>query len=76
MYYEALDLPLDGKAFVQRLKEQVRQALQTFNDTLPDNDAVEILSKGGGWIKVRPYEAQEEPANLRFSKVISANVGG
>jgi TnpA family transposase len=68
LYYEALDLPLDGQEFVQRFKEQMRQALQTFNEALPDNDAVEILSKGGGWIKVRPYEAQEEPANLRYLK--------
>ena len=68
MYYEALGLPLNGKKFVKRLKEQMRKALQTFNDALPDNEAVEILSKGGGWIKVSPYPAQEEPANLRYLK--------
>jgi len=67
-YYEALNLPLNGKEFVQRLKEQMRQALQTLNDTLPENDSVQILPKGGGWIKARPYEAQEEPVNLRYLK--------
>jgi TnpA family transposase len=67
-YYEALSLPLSGKEFVKQLKEQMREALQSFNDTLPDNEAVDILSKGGGWIKVSPYPAQEEPANLRYLK--------
>jgi TnpA family transposase len=68
MYYEALNLPMNGKDFVKRLKEQMRQALQVLNDTLPDNEAVEILPKAGGWIKVRPYDAQEEPLNLRYLK--------
>ena len=68
MYYEALGLPLNGEKFVKRLKELMRQVLQNLNDRLPDNDAVEILSKGGGWIKVSPYDAQEEPANLRYLK--------
>jgi TnpA family transposase len=68
MYYEALNLPLSGSEFVKDLKEQMRQALQNLNDTLPDNEAVTILPKAGGWIKVRPYEAQEEPANLSYLK--------
>lgn len=67
-YYAALNLPLSAKEFVRMLKEQMRQALQKLNDNLPDNDAVEILSKDGGWIKVRPYQAQEEPINLRYLK--------
>ncbi len=68
MYYDALGLPLSGKEFVKGLKEQMRQALQDLNDTLPDNEAVTILPKAGGWIKVRPYEAQEEPTNLGYIK--------
>lgn len=68
MYYDALGLPLSGKAFVKSLKEQMRQSLQSLNDKLPDNEAVTILSKAGGWIKVRPYEAQEEPSNLDYLK--------
>ncbi len=68
LYYEALGLPLSGKEFVNDLKEQMRQALQSLNDTLPDNDAVALLPKEGGWIKVRPYEAQEEPVNLGYLK--------
>lgn len=68
LYYEALNLPLSGSEFVKGLQEQMRQALQNLNDTLPDNDAVDILPKAGGWIKVRPYEAQEEPVNLSYLK--------
>lgn len=68
MYYEALNLPLSGREFVKHVKEQMRQMLQTLNDTLPDNAAVEILSKAGGWIKVRPYDKQAEPLNLRYLK--------
>lgn len=68
MYYDALGLPLNGKEFVKGLKKQMRQALQSLNDTLPDNDTVTILPKAGGWIKVRPYEAQDEPVNLSYLK--------
>jgi hypothetical protein len=68
LYYDALNLPMNGHEFVQRLKEQMRQALRELNKGLPANDAVEILSKGGGRIKVRPYQAQEEPTNLRYLK--------
>ncbi len=68
VYYEALNLPLDGKDFVRGLKKQMENALQALNDTLPDNDRVEILSKAGGWIKVRQPDAQDEPVNLQYLK--------
>jgi TnpA family transposase len=68
LYYQALNLPMDGKTFVKGLQEQMHSALQAFNDTLPDNAAVRILPKAGGWIKVSPYEAQEEPINLHYLK--------
>ena len=68
MHYEALNLPLDGKEFVKQLQELMRQVLQSLNDTLPDNEAVDILPKSNGWIKLRPYAAQEEPTNLRYLK--------
>jgi TnpA family transposase len=68
MYYDALSLPISGKKFVKRLKKQMRKALRALNDNMPDNDAVEILPKGGGWIKLTPYKAQEEPINLEYLK--------
>jgi hypothetical protein len=50
------------------VKKQMEEALQNFNDTLPTNPAVEILAKGGGWIRVSPLAKQREPANLRYLK--------
>jgi TnpA family transposase len=67
-YYDALTLPRQADEFVQLVKKQMKEALQMFNDTLPTNPAVEILSKGGGWIRVSPLAKQKEPANLRYLK--------
>ncbi len=67
-YYDALTLPLAADEFVQTVKKQMEEALQNFNDTLPTNPAVEILAKGGGWIRVSPLAKQREPANLRYLK--------
>jgi TnpA family transposase len=67
-YYASLTLPLDGDEFVKQIKTQLEQALQTFNDTLPGNPAVEILSKSGGWIRLSPLQKQPEPANLGYLK--------
>lgn len=67
-YYDALLLPSQADEFVQLIKKQLEEALKTFNDTLPTNPAVEILSKGGGWIRVSPLSKQREPANLRYLK--------
>ena len=39
-YYHALDLPLDGDEFIKRIQHQMRDALQHFNDTLPENQDV------------------------------------
>ena len=68
IYYDALSLPISGKKFVKRLKKQMRKALRALNDNMPDNDALEILPKEGGWIKLTPYKAQEEPMNLEYLK--------
>ncbi len=68
IYYAALALPQAADDFVQQVKRQLEQALQTLNDTLPTNPAVAILPKSGGWIRVSPLLKQEEPANLRYLK--------
>lgn len=67
-YYTALALPLKANQFVQQVKNQLEQALQLLNDTLPANPTVEILSRSDGWIRVTPLPKQEEPANLRYLK--------
>lgn len=67
-YYAALTLPLKANEFIQPLKSQLEQALQTLNDTLPTNPAVELLAKSGGWIRVSPLTKQPEPLNLGYLK--------
>ena len=68
IYYDALGLPISGKKFVKRLKKLMRKALKDLNENIPENNAVKILPKDGGWIKLSPYDAQEEPTNLEFLK--------
>ena len=67
-YYESLTLPLDADEFVQQIKSQLEQGLQTLNDTLPTNPAVEILSRSGGWIRMSPLSKQPDPQNLEYLK--------
>jgi len=67
-YYEALKLPHDSKTFIAGLRNEMREALQTFNDGLVRNPAVRITNKGGGWIGLSPLEPQAEPQNLAALK--------
>jgi TnpA family transposase len=67
-YYGSLSLPLDAHTFVEQIRGELDQALQSLNDSLPTNPAVEILSKRGGWIRMSPLPKQEEPVNLRYLK--------
>jgi TnpA family transposase len=67
-YYDALQLPQTAAEFVQRLQEEMIKSLQQLNDLLPLDPDIEILSKGGGWIRVTPLTKQKEPANLRYLK--------
>jgi TnpA family transposase len=67
-YYDALQLPQTAAEFVHRLQEEMIESLQKLNDSLPLDPDIEILSKGGGWIRVTPLTRQKEPANLRYLK--------
>lgn len=67
-FYESLRLPLDGATFVQELKSRLEQSLKMLNDDLPNNPAVTILAKSGGWIQLTPLKALTEPTNLRYLK--------
>ena len=67
-YYEALTLPTDAHEFIQQVQSDLAQALQTLNDTLPTNPAVDILPKSGGWIRVSPLAKQEDPLNIEYLK--------
>ncbi len=44
------------------------EELNHLNETLPDNPYVEILPRGGGWIKLSPLPKQIEPPQLTFLK--------
>lgn len=63
-YYQALDQPLDATTFTTRLRQQMRNALVTFNDNLPRNDRVGITERNGGWISLTPLDPQPDPPQL------------
>ena len=62
--YMALKQPLDVEAFINILKQAMREGLNKLNNGLPTNLKVQITNKGKGWIKLSPLDAQAEPANL------------
>jgi TnpA family transposase len=63
-YYRALGQPLDSEEFVYTLQQQMMEALDAFDQTIPRNPKVRLLEKKGGWIALSPLEPQEEPTNL------------
>ena len=68
-YYEALSLPQDAQAFVERLQQQMIAALHSFDQALPRlGDKVRISTKNGGWIHLTPLSPQAEPQYLRKLK--------
>jgi TnpA family transposase len=66
-YYAELGIPTDGKAYVRSIREEMRQALESFNSTLPSNPKVKaVVQKGHHRFCVSPFEALPEPENLVF----------
>ncbi len=63
-YYQALKQPMNAEAFITSLQQGMTDALTQLDRDLPKNSQVRILSKGNGWIRVSPFEAQPEPVNL------------
>ena len=63
-YYQALHQPIEADVFINKLQEQMSEALTTLNQGLPDNQHVKILQRNKGWIAVSPLTAQPEPQNL------------
>lgn len=68
VYFESLNQPLDAKAFVADIKEQMRSSLQQLNDTLPGNEHVSLRVKGNNRIKLSPLDALPESLQLRSLK--------
>src|SRR5205823_5012141 len=68
-YYEALGHPEKAEAFITTLRQQMIDALTSFDQALPKlSSQVRILDKQGGWISLTPLTAQPEPQNLRRLK--------
>ena len=68
-YYEALGHPEKAEAFINTLRQEMIDALTSFDQALPTlSDHVRILDKKGGWISLTPLTAQPEPQNLRKLK--------
>ncbi len=63
-YYHALRQPEDADTFIARLQHAMISGLQALDQSLPKNPAVTILRKGGGWIKLTPFDPLPEPPNL------------
>lgn len=63
-YYQALKQPYKVEDFIAPLKQAMSESLKTFNDGLPKNSYIKILSKQNGWIRLKPLEKQIEPVNL------------
>ena len=65
-YYQALNLPLEADRFIADLQSEMRDALQTLDAGMPDNQLVNIRRKRNkdGWITVTPFDPQPDPANL------------
>lgn len=67
-YYAALRQPLEAETFTTKLQEELSRRLETLDRELPQNPQVEVLSKGGGWIRVSPSEPLPEPPHLERLK--------
>lgn len=63
-YYAALNLPLSGDEFIEKLKQEMTKELTALDHDLPDNHQVKILKKANGWIKLSPLDPDSEPTHL------------
>ena len=64
-YYEALSLPLDADIFIDKLRTEMRTALEAFNAELPKNSCVHLSErKSKSWIALTPLDAQPDPENI------------
>ncbi len=63
-YYAALQLPTNAEDFIRQVQQEMRSELAALDRDLPQNPAVTILPKAGGWIKLSPLEARPEAENL------------
>jgi TnpA family transposase len=68
-YFEDLGIPMDAKAFIEMLREELTRHLKNLNDRISANPKVKITPcKGGHKISLTPFEPQKEPENLAALK--------
>jgi len=68
-YYQALNQPLAVEDFITKIQKRMQTALTTFDEALPINPHVRLITKkGGGWINLSPLQALPEPVQLNRLK--------
>ena len=68
-YFQELGQPVDADHFTQRIKIDLRAALDAFDRTLPSSKDVALRSRGGKTqISLKPLGAQDDPAMLDAPK--------
>ena len=68
VYYQALHQPENVEEFISNLQGQMEDGLTQLNQGMPKNTPVKILTKNNGWIRLSPFAALPEPANLNHLK--------
>jgi hypothetical protein len=63
-YYEALQQPLDGQAFINQVRQEMVETLTMLNEGLPTNSWLTLEANSKRKIKLSPLQAQPEPINL------------
>jgi hypothetical protein len=76
-HYAALRKPLDPRAFITDLQDELRRELEALDEAVPGLPWLEIAPRGRhGAIRLTPLDAAPEPANLgRLKKAIARRWG-
>jgi TnpA family transposase len=75
-YFGNLNQPLAASEFVSQLQQELKTALDQLETGLATNPSVKISTRKGGWIKVSPLTAEEEPLGLARLKAEVASRWG
>lgn len=67
-YYDLLNHPMDADVFIASIQRDMREALDYFHQTLPQNDKVSLRMKGKKRIRLTPLDPLPEPTQLRALK--------
>jgi len=68
-YYAKLEIPMDPKAYLQGIREELTRSLEGFNATLPHNPKVKIVAKKKSHqFCVSRFKALNDPENLASMK--------